>query len=137
MLQKVEEALAAYGQNLGVAFQLVDDALDYSASQEALGKTVGDDFREGKITLPIILAYRRGDDEERAFWKRCMEDGEQSEENLERAIALISKHNAIDDTVERARHYGKIAEDALAIFPDGDLRKALLDLVEFSISRAH
>jgi octaprenyl-diphosphate synthase len=135
--EEEELALDSFGRNLGIAFQLVDDALDYSGIEAKLGKSVGDDFFDGKLTLPVVLAYRRGDDEERAFWKKCMEDGDQSKEDLERAIQLIQQHNAIADTVERARHYGKIAEDALAIFPDSEFRKSLLDLVSFSISRAH
>jgi len=77
------EALESYGKNLGIIFQLIDDALDYSARQATLGKTVGDDFREGKITLPVILAYRRGDEDERAFWRRTLEDGEQSDRKQE------------------------------------------------------
>ncbi len=132
-----EAALESFGRNLGIAFQLVDDALDYSGHEAELGKAVGDDFKDGKITLPMVLAYRRGDDTERAFWKRCMEDGEASDADLAQAIALVGKHEAIEDTVERARHYGKIARDALAIFPDNPYRKALLNVVEFAIARAH
>ena len=88
-----QKALRAYGHNLGVAFQLIDDALDYSATQESLGKTVGDDFREGKITLPVLLAFQRGDEEERAFWRRTLEEGEQNEADLPRAIALRETQN--------------------------------------------
>ncbi|MEC8165291.1 MAG: polyprenyl synthetase family protein, partial [Pseudomonadota bacterium] len=104
-----EEALESYGMNLGIAFQLVDDALDYSADQAALGKTVGDDFREGKISLPVVLAWRRGDDNERDFWRRTLERQEQQESDLETAISLMEKHGALRDTIERARHYGSIA----------------------------
>ncbi len=132
-----EEALESYGRNLGIAFQLVDDALDYSGSQAKLGKSVGDDFREGKITLPVVLAFRRGDDEERAFWKRTMEKGEQTDADLEHAMALLEKHGTVAATIERARHYGSMAEDALAIFPESETRTVLQDLVEFCISRAH
>ncbi|MCZ6861062.1 MAG: polyprenyl synthetase family protein [Alphaproteobacteria bacterium] len=135
--QAQEEALDNYGLNLGIAFQLVDDVLDYSASQAELGKSVGDDFREGKITLPIILAYRRGNDEERAFWRRTMEDMEQSEDDLSRAIELLGKHETLNDTIERARHYGAIARDALGIFPKTDVKSALIDVVDFSIERAY
>ena len=92
--------------NLGIAFQLIDDVLDFSAEQAKLGKTVGDDFREGKITLPIILAFRRGDNEERAFWRRTLESLEQTENDLTRALDLMTKHNALTDTVSRAQHYG-------------------------------
>ncbi len=131
------EALESYGKNLGIIFQLIDDALDYSARQAELGKTVGDDFREGKITLPVILAYRRGDDEERAFWHRTLEDGEQTDDDLAHAQTLIEKHRAIADTVERARHYGAIARDTLGIFPDGPVKQSLIDVIEFCIERAH
>ena len=99
-----EEALAAYGTNLGIAFQLVDDALDYSARQAELGKTIGDDFSEGKITLPVILAFRRGNEEEKKFWKRCLEELEQHPDDLDRAQSLIKQHSTLDDTMTRARH---------------------------------
>ncbi len=135
---KVEEdALETYGMNLGITFQLVDDALDYSAKQATLGKTVGDDFREGKITLPIILSFRRGDDEERAFWRRTLEDLDQEDGDLERAIELMNKHDALEDTVERARHYGAIARDAMGIFDDGPEKTALIDAIDFCINRAY
>ena len=130
-----EDALFAYGLNLGIAFQLVDDVLDYSALQARLGKTVGDDFREGKITLPVILSYRRGSDEERVFWNRALEEMEQGEGDLDKAIGLMNQHGALRDTVERARHYGAIARDALGLFPDGPEKAALLDVIDFVIDR--
>jgi octaprenyl-diphosphate synthase len=130
-----EDALFAYGLNLGIAFQLVDDVLDYSALQARLGKTVGDDFREGKITLPVILAYRRGTDEERVFWDRTLEQMEQEEGDLDKAIGLMNQHGALRDTVERARHYGAIARDALGLFPEGEEKAALLDVIDFVIDR--
>ena len=132
-----QEALAAYGRNLGIAFQLVDDALDYRARQETLGKTVGDDFREGKITLPVVLAYRRGTDEERKFWLRVMGGEKQKRGDLKTALGLMEKYRTLDDTVERARHYGEKAKDALALFPDCAERKALIEIVEFCIARAY
>ena len=128
-------ALRSYGRNLGLAFQLVDDALDYSGEPSMLGKSVGDDFREGKITLPVVLGYRRGNERERAFWQRTLQDGEIREDDLAEAIALMQKHHALSDTMERARHYGAIARDALAIFPDGDAKAALLQAIEFSVER--
>ena len=131
------EALESYGRNLGVAFQLVDDALDYSGKQAQLGKSVGDDFREGKITLPVVLSYRRGDDTQREFWKRVMEDGDQRDGDLERAIELMAQHDALEATVERARHYGAIARDALEIFPESEHKSALVDAIRFSVARAH
>lgn len=132
-----EEALAAYGLNLGIAFQLIDDALDYSAKQADLGKAVGDDFREGKITLPLILAFLRGSEEERTFWRRCVEDLEQTDDDLQKAIRLLEQHDALSDTVQRARHYGDKALDALGRFEQGPYRDALAELVHFCIHRAH
>ncbi len=130
-------ALESYGRNLGIAFQLVDDALDYSGKAATLGKNVGDDFREGKITLPVVLAFRRGDEEERAFWRRTLTEGAQNEGDLETAFTIMTKHNAIKDTVTRARHYGEMARDALGIFPASDRRDALSGLVDFCIDRAY
>jgi octaprenyl-diphosphate synthase len=135
---KAEQAACrSYGMNLGIAFQLIDDALDYGGTSAKLGKNVGDDFREGKITLPVVLSYRRGTDDERRFWKRVMEQGEISETDLEQAIAILRRHRALDDTVERARHYGAMARDALALFPKSPMKQALLDTVDFCIGRAH
>jgi octaprenyl-diphosphate synthase len=132
-----ELALDSYGMNLGIAFQLIDDVLDYSAKQAVLGKAVGDDFREGKITLPVILAYLRGDEEERAFLRRTLEDLDQQDGDLERAIGLMTKHACLSDTVDRARHYGAMARDALGIFKQGPEKQALLDIVDFCIERAY
>lgn len=132
-----ENALHSYGRNLGIAFQIVDDALDYSGAQAKLGKTIGDDFREGKVTLPILLAFRRGNDDERAFWNRTIVDGEQDEGDLQRAISLLEKHDALKDTIERARHYGSIAKDALAIFPQSEYTDALNGIVDFCINRTY
>jgi len=130
-------ACRSFGMNLGIAFQLVDDALDYGGSKARLGKNVGDDFREGKITLPVILAFRRGGADEREFWRRALESGETSDAELEQALAALRRHGALDDTIERARHYGAIAKDALALFPDSDAKRALLDVVDFCVARAH
>jgi octaprenyl-diphosphate synthase len=131
------EACRAYGMNLGIAFQLIDDALDYGGQSAKLGKNVGDDFREGKITLPVVLSFRRGPESERAFWKRVLEQGEIADGDLETALSIMKKHRALEDTVERARHYGAMARDALGIFADSPWKKALLDAVDFCIARAH
>jgi octaprenyl-diphosphate synthase len=130
-----QAALESFGRNLGLAFQLVDDALDYQGKQSRLGKTVGDDFREGKITLPVVLAYRRGTPQERTFWKRTLEQGEQVEADFETAVDFMEKHGALKDAIERAHHYGAIARDALEIFPDSAHKAALMDAVTFSINR--
>jgi octaprenyl-diphosphate synthase len=132
-----EEALDSYGLNLGIAFQLVDDVLDYAAREIELGKTVGDDFRDGKITLPVVLAFRRGDREEREFWRRTLEDRDHRDSDLEHAVGLMHKHGALRDTVARAAHYGAVARDALGIFPDGPEKSALLEIVDFCIERAY
>jgi len=132
-----QAALESYGRNLGIAFQLIDDALDYSGSTEQLGKGVGDDFRERKITLPVVLSYRRGSKEERSFWKRTLEDGNQTDDDLTYAKKLMERHGALADTVERADHYGDIARDALAIFPDSAWKAALLEVVDFCVARVH
>jgi octaprenyl-diphosphate synthase len=135
---KAEQAACrSYGMNLGIAFQLVDDALDYGGKAAILGKNVGDDFREGKITLPVVLSFRRGSAEERAFWKRVLEQGEIADGDLEQAIAIMRRHKALEDTVERARHYGSMARDALALFPSSPMKQALLDTVDFCIARAY
>jgi octaprenyl-diphosphate synthase len=128
-------AFRSYGTNLGLAFQLVDDALDYGGASANLGKRVGDDFREGKITLPVVLSYRRGSDADRVFWKKVLEAGEIGDGDLERAIQLMRTHRAIDDTVERARHFGAVARDALAPFPESLHKGALLEAVDFCIAR--
>jgi octaprenyl-diphosphate synthase len=130
-------AFRSYGTNLGLAFQLIDDALDYGGSSEELGKSTGDDFREGKITLPVVLCYRRGSDKDRSFWRRVLEKGEIHEGDLSHAIELMRRHRAIDDTVERARHFGAVARDALAPFPESAHKMALLEAVDFCIARAY
>ena len=128
-------ALRSYGTNLGLAFQLVDDALDYGGKSSDLGKNVGDDFREGKVTLPVILSYRRGSPEERAFWKSAIEDNQCDDAALEKAMTLMQKHGAIGDTIGRARHFGEIARDALAPLENTPQKDALLDVIDFCISR--
>ena len=131
------DALENYGMNLGIAFQLIDDVLDYSAKQATLGKTIGDDFREGKMTLPVVLALRRGHGAERGFWRRTIEDLEQNDGDLQKAITILNNCCALADTVERARGYALTATRALASLPDGAEKRALLDVIEFCIQRAY
>jgi octaprenyl-diphosphate synthase len=130
-------ACRSFGMNLGIAFQLVDDALDYGGKNAALGKNVGDDFREGKITLPVVLSYRRGSPSERAFWERTLEKNKVSDSDLETAIELMQKHRALEDTIKRAQHYGTMARDALALFPNSEMKQALEETVEFCTGRTH
>src|SRR5450759_82181 len=130
-------ACRSFGMNLGIAFQLIDDALDYGGKSAKLGKNVGDDFREGKITLPVVLSFRRGTESERAFWNRTLGEGEIRDGDLDAAMTLMAKHHAIEDTVGRARHYGAIATDALALVPPSAIKTALEEAVAFCIARAH
>ncbi|MGZ0186729.1 MAG: polyprenyl synthetase family protein [Alphaproteobacteria bacterium] len=131
------DALDAYGMNLGLAFQIVDDVLDYDADQAALGKTVGDDFREGKATLPILLAYERGSADERAFWHRCIADEDQRDGDLETAIGLLRSSGALTDSASAARKCAADAKAALQGFNgDAAYGKALADVADFCVERA-
>lgn len=132
-----ETALDAYGRNLGIAFQLVDDAIDYVSDAGTMGKDAGDDFREGKVTLPVILAYARGNAEERAFWKDAIEGRRTTDEDLAHAVALIQSSHGVDDTLARARHYGQRAIDSLGCFSNGKAKAAMVEAVEFAIARAY
>ena len=130
-------ACRSFGMNLGIAFQLVDDALDYGGKSAKLGKNIGDDFREGKITLPVVLSFRRGSESERTFWTRALEQGEIADNDLDTAVGLMIKHRALEDTIKRAQHYGAIARDALALFPASEMKQALEEAVEFCTARTH
>lgn len=133
----IKKAARTYGMELGLAFQLVDDALDYGGSSADLGKDVGDDFREGKITLPVVLSVQRGTDEDRAFWKRCLEGNDIQDGDLDHAIELMRKYDALPETVERARSYGAGALKALEQLPAGAHVDALAEAVDFCISRVN
>ena len=130
-----EAALAEYGMKLGIAFQLVDDALDYVADQATLGKTIGDDFREGKITLPVLTAFLAGDEAEKEFWRRTIEELEQTDTDLDRAMTLIAEHGAIGLTLDRAQRFAQQAKDALMVFPDSHIRRALADVADYTVQR--
>jgi octaprenyl-diphosphate synthase len=130
-------ACRSFGMNLGIAFQLVDDVLDYGGKSAKLGKNVGDDFREGKITLPVVLSFRRGSESERSFWIGALERGEVTDSDLETALGLMTKHRALEDTIKRAQHYGAIARDALALFPASEMKQALEEAVDFCTARTH
>jgi octaprenyl-diphosphate synthase len=129
--------LRAYGENLGIAFQLVDDALDYSGRQALMGKTVGDDFREAKMTLPIILAHARAREEDKPFWKRVIETGNQTESDLDRAITLIEQTGSIQETMRRARAFADDAKSALDVLPNSGIKHALADIADFCVERAY
>jgi octaprenyl-diphosphate synthase len=129
-------ALEAYGRELGLAFQLVDDALDYGGLSAAMGKNAGDDFREGKVTLPLVFARDAGDQAERAFWRRVVE-GERSEDDFHRALALVKRHNAIGSTLEAAREHAARACEALHGLAANAYREALEALPDFVVERAY
>jgi octaprenyl-diphosphate synthase len=132
-----ELALEAYGRNLGIAFQLTDDVIDYASDTETMGKGVGDDFRDGKMTLPVILAYARGSEDDRAFWRSAMAGSRVSDDDLGRAIGLLRSTGALADTIERARQYGRRAIDALAKYPSSKVKSALVEAAEFAVARAY
>jgi octaprenyl-diphosphate synthase len=132
----VTRALGEFGRNLGIAFQLVDDALDYAADQDTLGKAVGDDFREGKITLPVLIAHAGADEIERGFWQRTIERLEQQSDDLKQALYLIGKHHAIERTLDRAGQFVHSAKRALSEFPESALRSALWDIADYTVGRA-
>jgi octaprenyl-diphosphate synthase len=129
-------ALETYGRELGLAFQLVDDALDYGGFSATMGKNTGDDFREGKVTLPVVFARDAGDEAERAFWRRVV-GGERTDDDFHRALALLKRHNAIGMTLEAAREHAARARDALMTLPANAYREALADLPDFVVERAY
>jgi len=132
-----EEALRCYGRDLGIAFQLVDDAIDYASDDVTMGKDQGDDFRDGKVTLPVILAYMRGNDGERQFWREAMAGDRASDADLAHATQLLNERDAIADTLARARDYGQRAIDALRVFPHSPARAAMIETVDFAVARAY
>ena len=129
------KALFDYGDALGIAFQIVDDLLDYQGDSASTGKNIGDDFRERKLTLPVIKAVAAADDEERAFWKRCIERGKQEEGDLEQAIALLNKHGALEATRDDALAHAQRAKEALNALPDHPVRQMLSDLADYVVAR--
>ena len=132
-----EVALECYGRNLGIAFQLTDDVIDYASDAATMGKGVGDDFRDGKMTLPVILAYARGSEADRSFWRAAIGGDRVSEADLGEAIALLRSTGALSDTIERARQYARRAIEALAMFPASKAKAALAEAAEFAVARAY
>jgi octaprenyl-diphosphate synthase len=134
--EDAEVALECYGKNLGIAFQLSDDVIDYASDAATMGKGVGDDFRDGKMTLPVILAYARGNEDDRAFWRSAISGERVSDDDLAEAISLLRQTDALADTIERARQYGRRAIDALAMFAPSKAKAALTEAAEFAVARA-
>jgi octaprenyl-diphosphate synthase len=135
--EEAEFALENYGKNLGIAFQLSDDVIDYASDTATMGKGVGDDFRDGKMTLPVILAYARGNEQDRTFWRSAIGGERVSDDDLDRAIRLLKGTDALADTIERARQYARRAIDALAILPASKAKAALAEAAEFAVARAY
>ncbi len=131
------DALAAYGKNLGLAFQIVDDALDYGGTTTVIGKAVGDDFREGKVTLPVVIARRRGSDQDRRFWDRALDPDRQTDPDLAHAIHLIRSTGAAEATLAEAQAYVDMARMALKSLPQSPYRDALEDLAGYCVSRSN
>ena len=132
-----QQALKSFGTNFGMAFQLIDDAIDYSSNSETMGKNIGDDFKEGKITLPVILAYGRSNTSEKKFWNEVISNSSQNENDFKKAISLLIKYNCIEDTLIRANHFADVAIDSLSIFKNNEYKKGLITLIETSIKRLH
>ncbi|PQA88760.1 hypothetical protein CW354_05540 [Marinicaulis flavus] len=130
-----EIAMRRFGEDFGIAYQLVDDALDYAGFEYALGKTVGDDFREGKMTAPVVFAIERAREEEKPFWRRVIAEGRQEPGDFEKAQSLMERDGVIEDTFECARDYTQKALDALSKAPDNEYREALGDLALTSTAR--
>ncbi len=133
--EDAELALDAYGRNLGIAFQLTDDVIDYASDALTMGKGVGDDFRDGKMTLPVILAYARGSDQDRAFWREAIAGTRIGDEDLAQATALLRATEALSDTLEQARQYARRAIDSLAMFPASKAKAAMVEAAEFAVAR--
>ncbi len=134
--QHTAKALHDYGMNLGIAFQMIDDALDYSANQQKLGKELGDDFKEGKMTAPVIFAIAEANEEERTFWKRTLGYKNQTDTDFDRALTLITKHQTLDKTINQARHFAARAIESLAPLPESEIKTLLSDLTHFTITRS-
>ncbi|AXI51866.1 MULTISPECIES: polyprenyl synthetase family protein [unclassified Sulfitobacter] len=129
------QALFDYGDALGIAFQIVDDLLDYQGDPNATGKNIGDDFRERKLTLPVIKAIAKGDATERAFWTRTIEKGKQEDGDLEHALSLLNAHGTLDETKAEALAWAEQAKTALNTLPDHELTQMLRDLADYVVAR--
>jgi len=129
------QALKSFGTNFGMAFQLIDDAIDYSSNSKTMGKNIGDDFKEGKITLPIILAYGRSKNEEKKFLQNVISNPKEDQKNFKLTKELLIKYKCIEDTLIRANHFADVAIDSLSIFNDNEYKEALIKLIDTSIKR--
>lgn len=132
---RIQKCFDDYGMNLGIAFQLVDDALDYGGIESQLGKNLGDDFFEGKATLPVLLSYWQSDAKDKEFWRHAFSKKNSDDSDLAHARDLLIRHGAIEETLHYARDYGERATTALSDLPDSDAKSALLSVVSYCIGR--
>ena len=130
-----QQALKSFGTNFGMTFQLIDDAIDYSSNSKTMGKNIGDDFKEGKITLPLILAYGRSNKKEKQFLQNVISKSNGDKKNFDSTIDLLIKYKCIEDTIIRANHFADVAVDSLSIFTDNKYKSALIKLIETSLKR--
>ena len=135
--KKEKDALESYGKNLGMAFQIADDALDYFSTKTVFGKEIGKDFYEGKTTLPLIIIFQRANNEERNFLKEIFKKKSRNEDDFSETLALINKYKAVQATFKRAEYFVNIAYDALGIFNYSEEKKVLQNLTEFSLNRSY
>ena len=134
--EKEKNALESYGKNLGLAFQIADDALDYYANEKFFGKKIGKDFFEGKATLPLIIIFQKGNDEERSFLLEILKKEKRNEDDFSETLALINKYKAVQASLKRAEYFVNVSYDALGIFPDSEDKKILQNLTGFSLNRS-
>ena len=134
--KKKKDALESYGKNLGLAFQIADDALDYFSKEKIFGKEIGKDFFEGKVTLPLIIVFQKGNEEERSFLSEILKKDKRNEDDFSETLALINKYKAIEASVKRAEYFVNVSYDSLGIFPDNDEKKILQNLTSFSLNRS-
>ena len=133
---KEKKALESYGRNLGLAFQIADDALDYYAKEKLFGKEIGKDFFEGKVTLPLIITFQKGNDDEKIFLTEIMKKEKRTEENFIQTLDLINKYKAVEATFKKAEYFVNVSYDALGIFPNSEDKKILQNLTSFSLNRS-
>ncbi len=134
--EKEKKALESYGKNLGLAFQIADDALDYYAKEKLFGKEIGKDFFEGKVTLPLISIFQKGNDKEKSYLTEIMKKKKRTEEDFNQILTLIKKYKAVESTFKKAEYFVNVSYDALAIFPDTDDKRILQSLTSFSLNRS-
>ena len=134
--EKEKRSLESYGKNLGLAFQIADDALDYYGKDKFFGKEIGKDFFEGKVTLPLIIVFQKGNKEEREFLFEILKKEKRNEDDFSETLALIYKYKTVEASLKRAEYFVNVSHDSLGIFPDNEEKKILQNLTSFSLNRS-